>query len=295
MKVKEGENDDEYIITRLGHTNPAINIINIYGGIEDKMEDEEVIGNWERVKRDLEDIQSRNESTIIIGDLNRAIGADQLGVKGNKPKISKGGRMVRELLEEGEYVLLNNTEKAVGGPWTWVSRSEETVKSCLDLVIVSADLEPFLESMTVDTEFKYGPARVRKVNNKLKKIHSDHFPMVVRFQNLPTKRIVTTKAGRWKLNVPEGWKSYQRLSDKISGKMDDIIDNKALSIEEVTKKVEALHTKIQFQAFGKSKPPTAKAKTRGLEKRKRYSSGMMTRQLRNFSSTNQNLLKMKST
>ena len=97
--------------------------------------------------------------------------------------------------------------------------------------------------------------------------------MVVRFQNLPTKRIVTTKVGRWKLNVPEGWKSYQRLSDKISGKMDDIIDNKALSIEEVTKKVEALQTKIKFQAFGKSKPPTAKAKTR-KERRKRYSSGM---------------------
>ena len=75
----------------------------------------------------------------MIGDLNRAIGADRLGVKGNKPKISKGGKMVRELLEEGEYVLLNNSEKAVGGPWTWVCRSDGNVKSCLNLVIVSAD------------------------------------------------------------------------------------------------------------------------------------------------------------
>ena len=58
------------------------------------MEDEEIIGNWERLKRDLWEIQSRNESTIVIGDLNLAIGADRLGVKGNKTKISKGGKMI---------------------------------------------------------------------------------------------------------------------------------------------------------------------------------------------------------
>ena len=143
------------------YVNPAVNIVNIYGGIEDRMDEEEIVGNWERLKRDLKDIESRNESTILIGDLNRAIGADQLGVKGNKPKISKGGKLVRELLEEGEYVLLNNSVKAVGGPWTWVCRSDGNVRSCLDLVIVSADLEPFLENLTIYTKFKFGPARVR--------------------------------------------------------------------------------------------------------------------------------------
>ena len=127
--------------------------------------------------------------------------------------------MVRELLEDGEYVLLNNSEKAVGGPWTWICRSDGNVKSCLDLVIVSADLEPFLENLITDTEFEFGPARVRKVNKKLKKIHSDHFPIVVRFKNLPTKQIVTAKAGSWNLNVPKGWKIYQELSDKILEKI----------------------------------------------------------------------------
>ena len=73
VKIKEGEKDDEYMITRLGHTNPAINIINVYGGIEERMEDQEVIENWGRLKRDLEDIQSRNESVIMLGDFNRAI------------------------------------------------------------------------------------------------------------------------------------------------------------------------------------------------------------------------------
>ena len=134
VKVKEGEKDDEYIITRLGHTTPAINIINIYGGIEEIMDDVEVIENWGRLKKDLDAIQSRNESTVIIGDFNRAIGADQHGVDGNKPKISKGGKLVRELIKEGEYILANNSQKALGGPWTWVCRGDGKVKSCLDLV-----------------------------------------------------------------------------------------------------------------------------------------------------------------
>ena len=165
VKIKEGEKDDEYMITRLGHTNPAINIINVYGGIEERMEDQEVIENWGRLKRDLEDIQSRNESMIMLGDFNRAIGAGEQGVEGNKPKVSKGGKLIRELLEEGEYILANNSKKASGGPWTLVCRGDGNVKSCLDLVIISADLEPFLHSLEIDTKFEFGPARVRKVQN----------------------------------------------------------------------------------------------------------------------------------
>ena len=119
------------MITRLGHTNPAINIINVYGGIEERMEDQEVIENWGRLKRDLEDIQSRNKSVVMLGDFDRAIGAGEQGVEGNKPNISKVGKLIRELLEEGEYILANNSKKALGGPWTWVFRWDGKLRSCL--------------------------------------------------------------------------------------------------------------------------------------------------------------------
>ena len=33
---------------------------------------------------DLNEIKDRNENWLMIGDLNRAIGADKLGVMGNK-------------------------------------------------------------------------------------------------------------------------------------------------------------------------------------------------------------------
>ena len=43
--------------------------------------------------------------------------------------------------------------------------------------------------------------------------------------------------------------------------MDSVIEDKELSIEEISDKIEKIETKIQFQAFGKTKPPT-KLKTR---------------------------------
>ena len=43
-------------------------------------------------------------------DLNRAIRAGDFGIKGNKPKLSYGGRLVLELLETQEYIMGNSSK-----------------------------------------------------------------------------------------------------------------------------------------------------------------------------------------
>ena len=53
-------------------------------------------------------IQSRGEMCLLMGDLNKHIGADRLGVRGNHERITYGGQLVRELLGTEEYVLVNN-------------------------------------------------------------------------------------------------------------------------------------------------------------------------------------------
>ena len=70
--------------------------------------------------------------------------------------------------------------------------------------------------------------------------------------------------------------------------MDQIIENKSLSIEGIKKKTDALQTKIKFQAFGKTKPPTVKAVRRRLEARKQSAS-----RLKNSSVIKHKSLKMK--
>ena len=42
----------------------------------------------------------------------------EFGVSGNHEKVSYGGKLVHQLLATKEYLLLNNTEKCKGGPFT---------------------------------------------------------------------------------------------------------------------------------------------------------------------------------
>ena len=58
-KVAEGENNDEYLITRLSHVQPPVNIVNRYGGQESRMSRQEILDNWLRLKQDLYRIAER--------------------------------------------------------------------------------------------------------------------------------------------------------------------------------------------------------------------------------------------
>ena len=74
VKVGEGKEGNEYLITRFDHTVPAINLINIYGEQEGRTPAIEIEKGWLRLKSDIEEIESRSEAIIIMGDMNRHIG-----------------------------------------------------------------------------------------------------------------------------------------------------------------------------------------------------------------------------
>ena len=149
VKVKEGDEDDKFLITRLEHVTPPINIVNIYGEIESRSKNEEVLARHERIKKEIDRIRIEKEGCIIIGDLNKGVGSDNLGVKGNHSKISYGGQVIRNLVESGEYFLANNTPEAEGGPFTREDPADAKLpwerrrKSCLDLILNSKNLKQF--------------------------------------------------------------------------------------------------------------------------------------------------------
>ena len=83
-KVAEGREGDEYIITRIDTTIPAINVVNIFGSQEGRVDKDEVEKSWLRLLEDVKYVEDRDEEVLIIGDLNRAVGGGKWGVKGNK-------------------------------------------------------------------------------------------------------------------------------------------------------------------------------------------------------------------
>ena len=278
VKVREGEDTDEYLVTRLNHVVPAVNIINVYGGIEGRMSKQEVMESWTRLNKEITDIKERQEGLVLIGDMNRAIGSDNLGVEGNHSSISYGGGLLRELLQEKEhkqeYYLLNSLEMTEGGPWTWVSRVDAMVKSCLDLVIVSANLKSYVSKMLVDSKQEFCPKKVVMTRGKQRMIRSDHFPLIMVLKNMPKAKMMVKRESWWNLHKPGGWEVYKAAMEEASEKIDNITRDESLEIDEVMTKTDAIMNKVKYKAFGKSKPMTEKAAERRLEVRLKAAQGL---------------------
>ena len=179
--MSESSDGDEYLVTRLEHVEPVLNVINVYGQQEGRNGQEgrdKVLESWVRIKKELSFIEMRGEAALLIGDFNRAVGNDDLGVVGNKKNVSYGGSLLRDLLEEGEYVMFNNLNIVEGGPWTILDPAGGS-PSLLDLAIGSANLVPFLASMTIDNGRDFTPKRVVACKGKLKVVYTDHLPIFV--------------------------------------------------------------------------------------------------------------------
>ena len=97
---------------------------------------DKVLEGWKQILNELSLIEARQEAALIIGDLNRAVGAGEEGVRGNKSQVSYGGSLVRDLISSGHYCILNNVSLTKGGPWTGVCPSTGS-SSCIDLAIGS--------------------------------------------------------------------------------------------------------------------------------------------------------------
>ena len=251
INVGQGEGDDEYLIVRLEQFKPAICVINCYGEQEGRVGREEVKEKWERILKELYKIRSRGEECLLIGDLNKMVGCDQLGIKGNKDKISYGGQLLRELIATGEYRLVNNMEVTEGGPFTREDPADEENKSCLDYFISSANLMPFIKRLVIDNQRKYAMKRIVYKDGKFKNTFTDHYTLILYMSDLPGKSFRSEKVTRWNLRKEGGWEKYKELGESISQKLIDIAEDKNSPVEEVADKFNKLSDDIKFKAFGK--------------------------------------------
>ena len=145
-RVAANNVNGEYMIIRFDHVKPALNVIHIYGQIEAEAGPEMVLEGWNLIQQELIKIEARQEAVLMVGDMNRAIGNDEHGVRGNKRKISPGGRLIRNLVSCGKFFLLNNMNSTKGGPWTRICPAGGR-PSCLDLALASSNLMPHVKEM----------------------------------------------------------------------------------------------------------------------------------------------------
>ena len=92
-------------------------------------------------------------------------------------------------------------------------------------------------------------------------IYSDHYPLILKLE-MPNKRLKAIQKCYWNLRKPEGWKRYKDLSEETSKKMDSMIEDGTLKVEEIMRRIDKLQEKAKFKAFGKTKPKTERSKLR---------------------------------
>ena len=279
----EGQMNDEYLITRIEKYEPPLNVINCYSeqrltkviDLEEK---------WKRLMKELNTIRARNEFCLLAGDLNKLVGNDEWGVNGNHPELSAGGKLLRALLANKDWILVNGLgdEVVVGGPFTRVDPATGKL-SCLDLFIVNKELRPFISSLFIDSKREITVSRPTKNRGKYKDVYSDHYSCVLTFENLPKKREnVQKKTVKWNLAKSDGWEIYKKVTEKKFEAKEKYIDNDKTSVEDATKSAKDLLNRIKFKSFGKVQIKSGNKKQIQSVRRMRSSDHLSGDPKRNF-------------
>ena len=247
-KVKEGDFNDEFVITKHSQFKTPINVINWYGEIESRTSNADIYDRWLRLQSEISKIEMKSENLIFVGDMNKHVGGI---IKDNHSDVSYGGKLIREFLDSGKYVLVNALNVTEGGPFTRYDPSkpcDDAYKSCLDLIIVSKDLVAHIDQVTIDSDLTFTPGRATR--NGL--CYTDHYSILFSLQNLPlanAKRSKKRSIQMWNLNKEGGWAKYTSLTENNEKLAKTTVKNS--DVTKVMKSIDNELTKVKFQSFGK--------------------------------------------
>ena len=219
-------------------------------------------------------IEARGESLVLIGDMNKHIVLHNEGKDENKNvKEDHGGKLLREFVEGGDYVILNDTDKSSGGPYTRYSPEDpnnEKKKSTLDLVVVSKNLYEYVEKIVIDKDLKITPYRAI---SKTRLCYTDHYALIVIFKNLPRKTEINRKQYNpviWNTNKKGAWKKYFEKTD-VNMELDKAVEDAGDDANDLSRKINKILTNIKHASFGKvrfSGKPKEMKKRENLQKKK---------------------------
>ena len=194
---------------------------------------------------------------LVIGDQNKHVGADHLGVEGSLPHVSRGGQLVRDLLATGDWHLVNGMGREVveGGPFTREDPASGA-KSCLQLFILSTELKPFVSKLYIDSSRAMGVARPVWKKGQFRLVHSDHYPCLLTLKDMPWISRIESKEKKekkvqWNLCKKGGWNRYEVLSNECADDLDKVIEDEEKDVEEAMVIFEKIHNKVKFRSFGK--------------------------------------------
>ena len=239
-----GTDETEFVSVRVGHMEPGITVINWYACQENKRD--LVDDSWDTILGQLAAATARGDRCILTGDFNRRLGTRV----GDAKEVSYGGKKVLDLIDTGEFALVNEMNNLVrGGPYTRTDPSDPANKSVLSFVVVSSALVPNIDYLLIDSDRRFTPKRVLRRGGDFKTTYSDHYLMELRLKNIP-KIPEKVRERDWFFKKFNGWSRFKEVTEEKAGEFKKLVDE-IDDVNVLDQKIRKLENKILWTVFGK--------------------------------------------
>ena len=165
--VREEKENMEMLWIKLDNSVTKARIGVVYMPQENSVTLGEIKEIYKKIETEIETAAESKEKIVLMGDFNCKVGSC---IPGNSDEITKGGRVMKKLMEKHSLVMLNS-EKVCEGVWTRIEGEE---KSVIDYVIVNEEDKELYKEMKIDELKDLTPYSVDIVERKMRHVYTDH-------------------------------------------------------------------------------------------------------------------------
>ena len=187
------ENDCEMLWLKIDNTRVKLKIGIVYMPQESRTKLDVLKEIYEIIEAEAKDASEHGESLLILGDLNCKVGESIIG---NTEEITKGGRLLRKMIQRNKLSIVNSQRDICKGLWT---RIEGIQKSIIDYVICFEEDLGMFKEVEIDEEKDITPYHTDDEGRK----YTDHCMIsgtldITVMENLEPKYIMTMGKAGWK-------------------------------------------------------------------------------------------------
>ena len=199
-------NDDiELMTVEVNVGMEKIRIINGYGPQEHD-DINSILSFWMELEAEVIKAKDDNRNILIQMDANAKLGSEI--VKGDPHRMSNNGKLLFDLLERQDLVVVNALNKCKGIITRERTLENKSEKSVIDYIVISQGLQKFLIEMNIDEDKKYALARYVKNKKGTKVVNSDHNTLFCKFSVSFNKKPNIVRKEFFKFKCEEGRKKF---------------------------------------------------------------------------------------
>ena len=269
--VSDNDDDEvEILVVEVSFKSLTVRFLTAYGPQEEAPEDK-VNKFYSTLEEEIIQCEKENCALIAELDCNAKLGNEI--IKGDPNTISANGRILQDILERRECVVVNASDKCTGTITRSRMKGGSKEESVLDYVIVNAAAAPYVQTMVIDES----KAKALTRFTKGKAVPSDHNLLICTF-NIPLKKALPPRKEIYRLRNPEELQTFKETTSNTKAFTqcfmgDDSVKKQGKAwINLIQKTIRSSFKKIRIN---NNKPPKDSMRE-GMEKRKQLLKKMNT-------------------